>query len=80
MISKLESNVMPTYGNKSLEFKKGKGCYWYSNQNKKYLDFASGIAVNSLGHCHPVLVETLKNQENLQLFLLQNLSIFHFEL
>ena len=50
---------MPTYGNKSLEFTKGKGCYLYSSQNTKYLDFASGIAVNSLGHCHPKLIEVL---------------------
>ena len=35
-------------------------------KNEKYLDFGGGIAVNSLGHCHPVLVEALKNQaENL---------------
>ena len=47
------SNVMPTYGNKTLEFVKGKGCYLYTSQNKKYLDFASGISVISLGHFHP---------------------------
>ena len=62
MVSKLLSNVMPTYGNKSLEFAKGKGCYLYSSQNTKYLDFASGIAVNSLGHCHPKLIEALNKQ------------------
>ena len=32
------------------------------NEGDLYLDFGSGIAVNSLGHCHPKLVETLKNQ------------------
>ena len=30
--------------------------------NKKYLDFTSGIAVNALGHCHPRLVKTLNKQ------------------
>ena len=32
---------------------------------KKYLDFAGGIAVNSLGHCHPKLVNTLNKQSKL---------------
>ena len=59
------SYVMPTYGNKKLEFVKGKGCYLYSDNNKKYLDFASGIAVNSLGHCHPNLVKVLNKQLHL---------------
>ncbi len=53
---------MPTYGKKTLEFIKGKGCYLYNNKNEKYLDFASGIAVNSLGHCHPKLIKALNDQ------------------
>ena len=72
MVSKLLSNVMPTYGSKSLEFAKGKGCYLYSSQNTKYLDFASGIAVNSLGHCHPKLIEAL-NKQSKQLWHVSNL-------
>jgi len=72
MVSKLLSNVMPTYGNKSLEFAKGAGCYLYSSQNTKYLDFASGIAVNSLGHCHPKLIEAL-NKQSKQLWHVSNL-------
>ena len=36
MVNKPLSNVMPTYGNKTLEFVKGKGCYLYTSQNKKY--------------------------------------------
>ena len=72
MVSKLLSNVMPTYGNKYLEFVKGKGCYLYTSQNKKYLDFASGIAVNSLGHCHPKLIEAL-NKQSKQLWHVSNL-------
>ena len=53
---------MPTYGERDLTFARGKGCYLYTETKKKYLDFASGIAVNSLGHCHPQLVNTLNNQ------------------
>ena len=53
---------MPTYGERDLVFSKGKGCYLYNPSGKKYLDFAGGIAVNSLGHCHPKLVNVLKKQ------------------
>ncbi len=59
---KRKSFVMPTYGVKSLEFVKGRGCYLYNSKNEKYLDFSSGIAVNSLGHCHPRLVKELNKQ------------------
>ena len=69
---KKTSYVMPTYGNKELEFIKGKGCYLFDKKNEKYLDFASGIAVNSLGHCHPVLVKALNNQSK-QLWHVSNL-------
>jgi len=53
---------MPTYGERDLVFAKGKGCYLYTPSGEKYLDFAGGIAVNSLGHCHPKLVNILKKQ------------------
>ena len=62
MSQNVQSYIMPTYGKRDLEFIKGEGCYLFTTQNEKYLDFGGGIAVNSLGHCHPVLVETLKNQ------------------
>ncbi len=65
MKNKSKSNVMPTYGTKTLEFTRGKGCYLYNKKNEKYLDFASGIAVNSLGHCHPKLIKALNSQSKL---------------
>jgi len=40
----------------------GKGSYLFSTDGKKYLDFVSGIAVNSLGHAHPKLVKTIRDQ------------------
>ncbi len=67
-----KSNVMPTYGTKTLEFVKGSGCYLYTKKNEKYLDFASGIAVNSLGHCHPKLVRVL-NEQSKKLWHVSNL-------
>ena len=56
------SNLANNYNRKKLAFKKGKGSYLYSTSGKKYLDFVSGIAVNSLGHAHPKLVKTIKDQ------------------
>ena len=50
------------YNRKKISFKYGRGSYLYSRDNKKYLDFVQGIAVNSLGHAHPKLVKTINNQ------------------
>ena len=60
----VNSYIMPTYGERTLDFKEGKGVYLISTDNKKYLDFGSGIAVNSLGHCHPKLVKALQVQSS----------------
>ena len=54
--------VMPTYGRIDIAFEYGKGSYLYDTEGEKYLDFATGIATNSLGHCHPHLVATVQEQ------------------
>ena len=41
---------------------KGLGTKVWDDENKEYLDFTSGWAVNNLGHCHPAIVEAIKNQ------------------
>ena len=56
------SYLAKNYNRKKISFKYGKGSYLYSTDGKKYLDFVSGIAVNSLGHAHPKLVKTIKDQ------------------
>ena len=56
------SYLANNYNRKKISFKYGKGSYLFSSDNKKYLDFVQGIAVNSLGHSHPKLVKTIKNQ------------------
>ena len=53
---------MTTYVRIDIAFTHGEGSYLYSEDGKKYLDYASGIAVNAFGHCHPKLVEALKDQ------------------
>ena len=62
MESILIKAVMPTYARYDLTLERGQGVYVFDNTGKQYLDFGSGIAVNSLGHCHPHLVKTLKTQ------------------
>ncbi len=56
------SYLAKNYNRKKISFKNGKGSYLYSTDKKKYLDFVQGIAVNSLGHAHPKLVKTIKDQ------------------
>ena len=53
---------MPTYARMDIAFERGEGVYLYSSDGRKYLDFAAGIAVNVLGHCHPRLVDVLRAQ------------------
>jgi acetylornithine/N-succinyldiaminopimelate aminotransferase len=56
------SALLKNYNRKKISFVRGKGCYLYSKNGKKYLDFVQGIAVNSLGHCHNHLVKTINKQ------------------
>ena len=56
------SFLAKNYNRKNISFKYGKGSYLYSHNGKKYLDFVSGIAVNSLGHAHPKLIKTINDQ------------------
>ena len=72
MKRKVNSYIMPTYGERTLEFTHGKGIYLYSKDKKKYIDFGSGIAVNSLGHCHPILIKAI-NEQSKQLWHTSNL-------
>ena len=54
--------VLPVASRIDLAFDHGKGCWLYGADGEAYLDFASGIAVSSLGHGHPHLVRQLKAQ------------------
>jgi len=56
------SSVLNNYNRKKVSFSKGKGCYLYSTNGQKYLDFVQGIAVNSLGHCDDHLIKAIKKQ------------------
>ena len=51
-----------TYSRAPLRFERGEGVWLIAEDGSRYLDFAAGVAVNSLGHAHPHLVEALKDQ------------------
>lgn len=54
--------ILPIYAPAEFIPVKGKGSRVWDQQGKEYVDFAGGIAVTALGHCHPALVEALKTQ------------------
>ena len=54
--------VLPTYARADLAFERGDGAYLFTAEGRRYLDFASGIAVTALGHAHPHLTAALKAQ------------------
>ncbi|MBS0238195.1 MAG: aspartate aminotransferase family protein [Proteobacteria bacterium] len=54
--------VMGTYARQDIVFVRGEGCWLFAESGERYLDFGSGVAVNSLGHAHPQLVAALKTQ------------------
>ncbi|PIR37556.1 MAG: acetylornithine transaminase [Alphaproteobacteria bacterium CG11_big_fil_rev_8_21_14_0_20_39_49] len=59
---RLTSHILPVYNRSKLQIERGEGVYLYTNDSKRYLDFMSGIAVNSLGYNHPKLVNALHIQ------------------
>jgi acetylornithine/N-succinyldiaminopimelate aminotransferase len=56
------SAIVPTYARANVAFERGEGCWLVSTGGERYLDFGAGIAVTSVGHAHPHLVETLASQ------------------
>ena len=56
------SALAKNYNRRKISFKKGKGSFIYANNGKKYLDFCQGIAVNSLGHANPHLINAISKQ------------------
>lgn len=54
--------MVPTYVRPPPVFQKGEGCYVWDIENRQYLDFTAGIAVNALGHCDPGMSNILYQQ------------------
>jgi acetylornithine/N-succinyldiaminopimelate aminotransferase len=62
MQEKFNQHVMSTYGRLPLTLVRGRGTRVWDDEGKEYLDFLGGLAVNSLGHCHPRVVQVIKEQ------------------
>ncbi len=58
----IQRHVLPTYGRFPLVPVRGEGCWLWDETGRRYLDFCTGIAVCSLGHCHPRVVEAIRRQ------------------
>lgn len=58
----MSSALLPVFARTDLAFEHGEGVWLTTTTGERYLDFGAGIAVNSLGHCHPHLVEALREQ------------------
>src|SRR5690606_15644625 len=56
------SAVMPVFARTDIVFERGEGAWLTATDGRRFLDFAAGVAVNSLGHAHPHLVARLKEQ------------------
>jgi len=64
--------IMPTYTKTSLVFVKGKGSKLWDIHNKMYLDFFPGWGVGSLGHCHPKVMQAVRDQVSKLIFIPNN--------
>jgi acetylornithine/N-succinyldiaminopimelate aminotransferase len=61
-VSATSSVLLPTYARAPIALERGEGAWAITADGTRYLDFGAGIAVNSLGHAHPHLVEALTQQ------------------
>jgi predicted acetylornithine/succinylornithine family transaminase len=55
-------HLVPAYARLPVEFVRGEGACLWDTEGDEYLDFQTGLAVNSLGHCHPAVVEAIREQ------------------
>ena len=58
----MHSAVMPTYARMPVRFTRGDGVWLFDEQERRYLDALSGIAVCNLGHAHPAVARALADQ------------------
>jgi acetylornithine/N-succinyldiaminopimelate aminotransferase len=55
-------HLVPAYARMGVEFVRGQGARLWDDEGNEYLDFQTGLAVNSLGHCHPRVVHAIREQ------------------
>ena len=76
IIELAHANLINTYGCMPLAFERGSGVYLYDADGKRYLDFFCGLAVTSLGHGNPRVVNAIKDQADK---LTHACNVFHTE-
>lgn len=57
-----QSYLISNYATSPFDIVKGEGSFVWDHEGNRYLDFASGIAVNTLGHCHPAFISRVTKQ------------------
>ncbi len=57
-----KAHILNTYARFDITLTHGEGCLVYDDQEKEYIDFVSGVAVNCLGHSHPAIAKVLEEQ------------------
>jgi acetylornithine/N-succinyldiaminopimelate aminotransferase len=62
LIASSEKNIVGTYRRQPVVFVRGEGAHLWDTEGKEYVDFVAGIAVCSLGHSHPRVVEAIRKQ------------------
>ncbi len=62
MADDVSSHLLPVYARQEVAFARGEGAWLISETGERYLDFASGVGVNCLGHSHPHLIQALRDQ------------------
>ena len=76
-IAELERKyLLPTYNRYPLALTRGKGVFLYDTEGRRYMDFVAGLGVNALGHAHPRIVKTIKEQAGL---LLHTSNLYYHE-
>jgi len=61
-LDRYEHSLMGVFGRPKAVLTRGEGCYVWDADGKRYLDLLAGIAVNSLGHGHPAVVDAISKQ------------------
>jgi len=62
VIARSAAHEVGVYARQPVAFVRGRGCELWDAEDKRYLDFFAGLAVNNLGHCHPAVVEAVQQQ------------------
>ncbi len=62
IIDQSDKYILHTYGRDKIAIMRGAGVHCWDSEGNQYLDFLCGIGVNVLGHCHPKVVEAIKQQ------------------